>query len=125
MTSPATTLKRNKHLKVIIDESDRLNALVNDMLTMSRMQSKRMLLINAPFNLTQAAAGVMSTYEVLNDKEDYNIIFQHPAAMMVNADEAKLNAVMNNLMSNAVKYCGDDKYIRVTLAHRQKNPLSP
>lgn len=108
--------KRNKHLKVIIDESDRLNALVNDMLTMSRMQSKRMLLINAPFNLTQAAADVMSTYEVLNDKEGYNIIFQHPkAAMMVNADEAKIKQVMNNLMSNAVKYCGDDKYIRVTL----------
>ena len=108
--------KRNKHLKVIIDESDRLNALVNDMLTMSRMQSKRMLLIHAPFNLTQAAADVMSTYEVLNDKEGYNIIFQHPkAAMMVNADEAKIKQVMNNLMSNAVKYCGDDKYIRVTL----------
>ncbi|MGI6191484.1 MAG: sensor histidine kinase [Eubacterium sp.] len=108
--------KRNKHLKVIIDESERLNALVNDMLTMSRMQSKRMLLINAPFDLNQAAADVMSTYEVMNDKESYNIIFQHPKTpLIVNADEAKIKQVMNNLMSNAVKYCGDDKFIRVTL----------
>ncbi|MCH4006547.1 MAG: HAMP domain-containing histidine kinase [Eubacterium sp.] len=108
--------KRNKHLKVIIDESERLNALVNDMLTMSRMQSKRMLLISAPFDLNQAAADVMSTYEVMNDKENYNIIFQHPKnPLIVNADEAKIKQVMNNLMSNAVKYCGEDKFIRVTL----------
>ncbi len=108
--------KRNKHLKVIIDESDRLNALVNDMLTMSRMQSKRMLLINAPFDMTQATCEVMSTYEVMRDKEGYNLIFTPPKMpLFVNADEAKIKQVMNNLMSNAVKYCGEDKYIHVTL----------
>lgn len=113
--------KRNKHLQVIIDESERLNALVNDMLTMSKMQSKRMLLISAPFDLNHSAADVMSTYEVLNDTEGYDIQFQHPKApLIVNADQAKIKQVMNNLLSNAVKYCGEDKYIKVTLKRTGK-----
>ena len=41
--------KREEHLQVIIDETDRLNGLVNDLLTISRMQSGKMTLERSNF----------------------------------------------------------------------------
>ena len=109
-------VKRNAHLKVIIDEADRLNVLVNDMLNLSRMQSKRMLLIHAPFDLRQAAEQILASYKILEETEGYHITVNlAKGPVYVNGDEEKLKQVMNNLMTNAVKYCGEDKVIIVTL----------
>lgn len=108
--------KRTKHLKVIIDEADQLNTLVNDMLNLSRMQSKRMVLIPAPFDFGEAAESVMPAYRVLEEKEGYKITFHRPSGPLpVMADEPKIKQVMNNLLTNAVKYCGEDKIIIVTV----------
>lgn len=113
--------KRNKHLSVIIDESDRLNTLVNDMLTLSRMQSKRMVLINVPFDMNRLVSSVLEHYEILEEQEGYHIEVSMPKTpLFVNGDEAKIKQVINNLMTNAVKYCGEDKVIKVTVKRQNR-----
>ena len=108
--------KRNAHLQVIIDESDRLTTLVNDMLNLSRMQSHRMVILPAPFDLRQAADTILASYRVMEEKEGYHIIENlGKTPLPVIADEDKIKQVMSNLLSNAVKYCGEDKEILVTL----------
>lgn len=109
-------VKRETHLNVIIDEADRLNVLVNDMLNLSRMQSKRMVIFAAPFDLLEATENVLSSYNILSEQEGYDIEFtSSKGPLPVNADEAKIKQVINNLMTNAVKYCGEDKKIIVSL----------
>ena len=108
--------KRTEHLNVIIEEADRLNILVNDMLTMSRMQSKKIVLERKDIDLKEAAESLLTSYEILAEQEGY--IFQFnckPSSLMVNGDEAKIKQVLSNLITNAVKYCGKDKVIIINL----------
>ena len=107
--------KREKHLDIIIEEADRLNVLVNDMLSLSRLQSHKLALEKSTFDMNDAAREVLASYDILNEQEGYDIQFTASEPLYVEADESKICQVMNNLMTNAVKYCGEDKKIIVTI----------
>ena len=109
-------VKRNAHLQVIIEETDRLNTLVNAMLNLSRMQSGKINLELSTFDMQETAEQALQSYYVLTESDGYQIDFQcDKGPFPVYADRAKILQVMNNLLSNAMKYCGEDKYILVEL----------
>jgi len=105
--------KRNEHLHVIISETDRLNKIVTDMLSVSRLQSNSAELNKENFDIIKATEEVLETFEVLNDQANYNIMPNLCKSTIVYGVENKIKQVMNNLISNAVKYCGEDKFIKV------------
>jgi len=108
-------VKREQHLNVIIDETDRLNNLVGDLLTVSRIQSGKNTLEKSRFSLTEAVKAIVETYRVKELEEGYIINLKCPADFNVCADEEKIKQVVSNLISNAVKFCGDDKTVDVVL----------
>ena len=116
-------VKRGKHLNIIIEETDRLNVLVNDMLSLSRLQSHKLKLETSRFDLSEAARDVLSSYSILQEQEGYDIEVNDGGPFIVDADESKIRQVMNNLLTNAVKYCGEDKKIIVTLEKQGKEVL--
>ncbi len=114
-------VKREKHLDIIIEEADRLNVLVNDMLSLSRLQSHKLALEKSTFDINDTARDVLASYEILKEQEGYDIDFYPWEPLYVEADESKIHQVMNNLMTNAVKYCGEDKKIIVTIRKNGKD----
>ena len=115
-------VKRNAHLQTIIEEADRLNNLVNDMLNLSRMQSRRIDLELSTFDLLEATEQMLHAYDILEENEDYHFTLEHDRDVyMVTADRQRIIQVMNNLVSNAVKYCGEDKVIMISLYRAGKN----
>ena len=113
--------KRNEHLKVIVDEADRLNMLVNDMLQMSRLQSGKMNLEKSEFSLTEAVQSVLNTYKIMETEDGYTFDFICGADYYVDADEEKIKQVVNNLITNAIKFCGNDKTVIVSLKKRGRS----
>lgn len=107
--------KREAHLSVIIDETDRLNALVSDMLNMSQMQSRNITIERSNFDIRATAESLLASYEILQEQEGYHIKFNAPSPIIVNGDEAKIKQVLSNLITNAIKYCGEDKVVIVNL----------
>lgn len=107
--------KRNKHLQVIIDESDRLAGLVNDVLNMSKISSDINQINKKVFNLTDFLYGIMQKFEYLRDMQGYNFVTDIDADMYTCADEGKIGQVLYNLISNAVNYTGEDKTVYVSL----------
>lgn len=107
--------KRNTHLQVIIDEADRLNTLVNDILTLSDVQAGTLELHVEKFNIEELVASVIQTYDVLKTNEGYKISFNCRQEIDVIGDAARIKQVINNLLSNAIKYCGKDKKIFVNI----------
>ena len=112
--------KREAHLSVIIEETDRLNTLVTDMLNMSRLQNRTITLDCQDFNLKEAVETILPSYDLLCEQEGYHIVFNSTDAMPVNGDQDKIKQVLSNLINNAVKYCGEDKEIIVNIKRAGK-----
>ncbi|MGN0818482.1 MAG: sensor histidine kinase, partial [Candidatus Coproplasma sp.] len=107
--------KRNKHLQVIIDESDRLTGLVNDILNASKVSSGLNELNKKVFNLTEFLYGILNRFDYLQETQDYKIFVDVDPNLYTLADEEKIGQVIYNLLSNAVNYTGADKTIYVSL----------
>jgi signal transduction histidine kinase len=103
--------KRKEHLQVIIDETNRLSRLVSDMATISAMQTHKTVLDCTTFDLRAAAISILSSYKILAEQKGYHFIFDAPKECFAYGDEAKIKQVIANLVSNAVKYCGEDNVV--------------
>jgi len=107
--------KRNAHLSVIIEEADRLNLLVNDMLTLSGVQSGALPLEKSCFNMKDAIESILGCYSLYSENEGYTFTLICGSSVAVTADQAKIKQVISNLVNNAVKYCGQDKQIIISV----------
>lgn len=107
--------KRNTHLQVIIDESERMSHLVSDMATISAMQTKKIVLEKASFDLSAVSASILASYDIYQEQDGYDFVFNTPKDCIVFADKDRITQVISNLTNNAVKYCGEDKYIALTI----------
>ena len=105
--------KRNEHLEVIIDETDRLSNLVNNLLELSKLESGNMELEITDFSVHEKMQDILTRYQILIENEGYNIEFVADDDRVISADEEKLEQVLYNFINNAVNYCGDNKTIRI------------
>lgn len=114
--------KREKHTQVIIDETDRLTALVNDILKMSKIRSGMDTLKTEEFNLSEFIHTVLERFEFLTETQGYTIVRDIDDELYTRADKYKIEQVVYNLIGNAVNYTGDDKKITVSL-HRKNEKI--
>ena len=114
--------KREKHLKVIIDETDRLSSLVTDILNLSKLQAGVEELNLETFNFSDNLSGVVSRFAIIRDNEGISVDLQEEENIRITADITKLEQVVYNLINNAVTYVGEDNTVFVRL-FRKENGL--
>lgn len=107
--------RRNADLAVIISETERLDSLVTDMMSVSNLQSNNVELHKETFDLVEAAKVVYESVLVLSSSEGYEINFHPSKPAYVIGDRNKIMQVMSNFVANAIKYSGDDKFIDIRL----------
>ena len=112
--------KREENLNVIINESDRLNVLVNDILELSKIQANASDINKEEFDLVKELKEILTRYDILKEKEGYEIILKTPKKVMVNADKKRISQVLYNLINNAINYTGDDKKVYVNIIDNKK-----
>lgn len=112
--------KMNEHLGIIVDETDRLTVLVNDILDLSRMQSNADTLSIEKFDLAEDIKTIVNRYQIIKETEKYIINVEMPDSIMIKADKKKLNQVIYNLINNAINYTGDDKTVTVRVTKHKK-----
>ena len=108
--------KRNDNLNVIIAESERLNILVNDILTLSTIQAQTKSLVSEEFDLDKLIKTILKRYDVLVEQEHYQFIYENNEKnCFVLADYKQIEQVIYNILNNAINYTGDDNkvYIKV------------
>ena len=102
-----------ENIQIIIDETQRLTGLVNDMLDLAKLQAGSQTLSPQPLSLTGMVEEVLGRYQRLIEREGYVITFSHGEEAMVSGDPSKLTQVVYNLINNAINYTGPDKTVRV------------
>ncbi len=102
-----------ENVQVIIDETQRLTRLVNDMLDISKIQAGVADINKSVYNLTGSIGAVIDRYGKLMENKGYRITFSYDGAAYVEADEHKMYQVIYNLISNAINYTGDNHQVDV------------
>jgi len=112
--------KREENLNVIIDEVDRLNILVGDILSLSKLQANSDVFEIETFDLHPEIESILKRYDYLKDTEGYNFVVDMPDKIITRADKNKINQVVYNLINNAINYTGDDKTVWITITEEKK-----
>lgn len=93
--------KRQKQLGVIIEEAERLSRMVDDILNLSRLQSGHFELNKSIFSVRNLAGNVAKRYDLLSKQREVSIIMEMSDEQLVEADAARIEQVLYNLINNA------------------------
>ncbi|MBQ3235409.1 MAG: HAMP domain-containing histidine kinase [Clostridia bacterium] len=107
--------KRDKHTQVIIDESDRLTLLVNDILNLSKLQSDADRFELKKVNLSVLVEAVLYRFDAVVNERGYKLEREIDKDVYVFVDEKKIEEVIYNLVGNAINYAGEGKTVKVFL----------
>lgn len=105
--------KTDENCQVIIDEAQRLNVLVNDLLDLSKLQENKIRLEKTIFDLSAMLDQQLKKYDVYTYQEGFNIEHYLLGEVLINADLKRMEQVFNNFMTNAINYSGKNKHIIV------------
>lgn len=115
--------KRTANLNVIIAETDRLNALVDDILTLSKIEANADTVNLENYDLITQIKEIIEKFEILSWTENYHFIFTGPENAEVRADRSKINQVIYNLLGNAINYTGDDATVYINVSKKKEGYL--
>ncbi|MDR2533014.1 MAG: HAMP domain-containing histidine kinase [Oscillospiraceae bacterium] len=112
--------KRAKHVQVIIDEADRLNGLVIDMLDLSKLQSGVAKKNVTLFNFSMHLCEVLERFSYLSQEHKIRFISEIEKNILIKADITKIEQVLYNLINNAVNHTGNDGKVTIKLIRRKE-----
>jgi two-component system phosphate regulon sensor histidine kinase PhoR len=113
---------RNKFLKKAAKSLDGLDMLVQDLLTLSHIETGQIKMHFENVDLYHLTAEVFEQFEGKADKKDVSLTIQGPETkVMVYADWQRITQVMTNLISNAIKHSQDGADVVVSFEVSKKN----
>lgn len=116
--------KRQENLNIIIEETDRLTTLVNDILDLSKMQSDMEKLKIEQVELISMIEKILKRYQILKETEKYNFIFEHSKEKLyAQLDRKKIEQVIYNLINNAIYYTGTDHQVKIKVKENKEGIL--
>lgn len=106
----------NKGLTVIVNESERLEELVEDLLDFSRMESGKMSLKIASADITKEIGEVLEVFRARSDREHIELITDIPKSQIkLNCDKNRLKQAFVNIIDNSFKYNKSGGFVKVSL----------
>lgn len=96
--------KQEKYLSVITEEADRMDAMVLEMLDLSRLEAGKVRLAQDPVELLDLTRSILQKLQPLVEEKGLTVIFGIVEKSPIVADEGRMGQVITNLVSNAIKY---------------------
>ena len=111
------------NLNIIIEEVNRLNDLVNDILALTKVENDLDKLDISNFNLIKLIEKIVKQHNIYVIKDGYSIEFinNNIKELMVDADKKKIEQVIYNLLNNALNYTGDNKKVTIKVVENIKD----
>ncbi len=109
---------RKRFLSIVMNESDRMTRIVQDLLVLSRLDNRRMSWKPHKFDLFDAVSQMTSTLRAEAETHGHTLTFDTPKSgdFRIFADKERIEQVVTNIIGNAIKYTPDGGKIDVSLA---------
>ncbi len=110
------TAKQRSFLQIIKSNADRLTALVNDILDISRMETGRIRLTIESLDMVQLVDGVVRSFQEQYRDKGLKMVWEGPAGLPeVRGDATRVSQVLSNLLANAWHYTEEGGQVTVTV----------
>lgn len=105
----------NSFLDIIITETDRMTHIVQDLLTLSRLDAGNAELVLSRFPFGDAIESVTRANALAAKQHGHTLTYTPPESLpLIVGDRSRLEQVMMNVIGNAVKYTPDGGHITIT-----------
>lgn len=112
--------RQERYLKIVLDESERLTKLVNDILDLSKMESGHINIMKSDFNINQLLVHELDKFESRIIEKNVRLeIKLEESKILAHGDEEATRRIVHNLLDNAIKFVDRDGTvdIRSELSH--------
>ena len=122
-----TTLK--KFLNIMNEESKRMNTLIDDILSLSKVESEEHILPSTTISIFEPINSVISTIKKSGLLKNNNLILidnrvDKTQSLIVEADFLELTQVFYNLIENGIKYGNSNSDILIKIDQMKTNELT-
>lgn len=113
---------RKHFLNIVINESDRMTRIVQDLLVLSRLDNRRMSWKPHKFDLYDAINQMCIALRAEAQTHSHTLEFvtQEGEPMPIFADKERIEQVITNIIGNAIKYTPDGGKITASLEYDEK-----
>lgn len=112
--------KKDYYLEVIIDEIEKMDELVLDMLTISKLQAMEYKLNMKKFYIDDLINRLLGKYDHIFNEKELEVSYLCKA-FNVYGDKTKIDKVIDNLLSNAVKYSKNGAKVNIKTEERRES----
>lgn len=112
--------KRDHYLDVILEEAQRMDGMVLEMLDLSRLEAGKVRLATDRFSLLALTKRVVDKMSLLVEEKELTVEYARVQDCDITADEGRIAQAVTNLVSNAIKYSPRGGTVSVSVT-REKN----
>lgn len=117
----ATSKEQEKEfLKIIQKESSNITNLINNILTISKLENKEIEINKSDINIKTIVDEIINSTKPMCIEQNINIINKCENIIML-ADYKKIHQLFNNLIVNAIKYNKNNGYVEINCFEDEKN----
>lgn len=117
-------LGKNEWLDDIRSEGERMGLLINQLVTLSRMDESTDSVMREEFNLSSAVADTVSEFESLAEERGHTLTSSVSPSVYYYGDESLIRRLTAILLDNAIKYCDAGGNIQLSLTCRRHQVLT-
>ena len=107
---------KNEYCNIIIDESNKMNKLIKQILALNELESGNIELSIERFSVTSLICSVLNANRIEFEKKDIKVKFaDQNDDVFVWGDKLKVEEVLTNFISNAINYSSGKKIIKISI----------
>lgn len=106
---------RDYYCEVIMDEANKMNKMVKQLLTLSALESGNDAPVMERFDLTELIRGILSSAQLMIGQSGAQVEFSREEPCFVWADEFKIEEVVTNYLNNAINHVHGERRIRIDI----------
>ena len=98
----------------------RLDKLVKNLLTLSKMGENDIKMMFSNFNLSEAIAETVAPFETIAETQNKKFQMNIQPDLKMNGDKSSIEQLVSTLVDNALKYSSEEGTIKITLSSSKK-----